>query len=203
MTSRGKVENMWCFNSFPSKNEHFLLYSLTRTTPHLALTFLNNYRDIPRVLCAQFLYMRRCVLHCVIPTSSCVLLSALNLHLIRPNPIQNMNTYPNLFFWGVHTTRLVFSMLYLFTTLFHTFYFYHFVIEFTYNTVSCYFLESLPCTTVRLVISPNHLPRHRILFFPDSYLRWTQPRHLFTPNNTMVYLVISPHLSGHSLDHLK
>ena len=93
MTSRGKVENMWCLtlSPSPSKNEHFC-YIFSRATSHLAFTFLNNYRDIPRVLYAQF-YTWDSVSCIVIPTSSCVLLSALNLHLIRPNPIKNMNTF--------------------------------------------------------------------------------------------------------------
>ena len=140
MTSRGKVENMWCLSLSP---QNFFMFSCA--TPHLAFTFLNNYCDIPTVLCAQFFYtwvipiLQDTVSCIVIPTSYCVLLSRWKLLLIRPNPIQNINTYPSLFFWGVHTSRLVFSMLYLFNfEFFHTFYFHHFVVELTDNTLSCY-----------------------------------------------------------------
>ena len=61
MTSRGKVENMWCLTLSPQKMNTFVIFS--RATSHLAFY-------IPRVLCAQFLYMshpylaRHRVLHC-------------------------------------------------------------------------------------------------------------------------------------------
>ena len=85
MTSRGKVENMWCLTLSPQKMNTFVIFS--RATSHLAFTFLE--------FSVHSFYTWDSVSCIVIPTSSCVLLSALNLLLIRSNPIKNMNTYPS------------------------------------------------------------------------------------------------------------
>ena len=148
----------------------FVIFS--RATSHLAFTFLNNYRDIPRVLYAQF-YTWDSVSCIVIPTSSCVHLSALNLLLIRPNPIKNMNTYPSRVFSFKETTlpnlcsqccicSLQFSHL-LLSPLCRWAHLQHLVLLFASNH-----FRARQC-----VLSFHPITYH------DSHLKWTQPRHLF------------------------